>query len=159
MQPERKKMGHPPTIFSAAIADEICERIAEGEGLRSICRDDHMPGRQTVIDWLADADPGKGPFRTKYARAREAQADWWDEAMHDEAQAATPETVNVARLRVSTMQWRASKLAPKKYGERIDATVGNPDGSPLQVERSPREIAMAVLSVIRAAQGGDEDAR
>ena len=107
-----------PSSYNEAVADEICQRIAEGEGLRAICRDERMPGRRTVLDWLDD--DRKGAFRTKYARAREAQADFWDEEMHNEAQAAGPDTVHVARLRIDTMKWRASKLAPKKYGDRIE---------------------------------------
>jgi hypothetical protein len=141
-------------VYSDELAETICQRIANGEGLRAICRDDDMPGRQTVLDWLNDEK--YAAFRAKYARAREAQADFLDEAMADVADNATPENVQVARLRVDTMKWRASKLAPKKYGDKLDATIGNPDGTPIQ-ERSPREIAMAVLSVIRAAQtdGGE----
>ena len=136
-------------VYSDELAETICQRIASGEGLRAICRDDDMPGRQTVLDWLND--DSKAAFRARYTRARESQADWWDEEMHNEALAAEPETVQVARLRIDTMKWRASKLAPKKYGDKVDATIGNPDGSSMQ-ERSAREIAMAVLAVVRRAQ-------
>lgn len=106
--------------FSEEVADAICRRIANGEGLRAICRDPDMPGRQTVLDWLDDESDGKKlAFRAKYARARELQGDFLDEEMQEVANAATPEDVQVARLRVGTMQWRASKLAPKKYGDRL----------------------------------------
>ena len=40
-------------LFFRSNGDEICRRLAVGESLRSICRDDAMPGRQTVADWLA----------------------------------------------------------------------------------------------------------
>ena len=107
-----------PSSYSDEIADQICKRIASGEGLRAICRDEEMPGRQTVLDWL---DSEKFPeFRAKYARAREAQGDYLDEEMQEVANSATPESVHVARLRVLTMQWRASKLAPKKYGDKVE---------------------------------------
>lgn len=106
-----------PTLYSEELVDGICRRIANGEGLRAICRDADMPGRQTVLDWLDDEN--KGVFRAKYARARELQGDFLDEEMQEVANAATPEDVQVARLRVGTMQWRASKLAPKKYGDRL----------------------------------------
>src|SRR4051812_20660843 len=33
-----------PSIHADALAHEICDRIAAGESLRAICRDDHMPG-------------------------------------------------------------------------------------------------------------------
>jgi hypothetical protein len=44
------------------------------------------------------------------------------------------------------------------WRDRQDHTVGNPDGSPLATERSPREIAMGILAAVRAAQGEDEGA-
>lgn len=105
-----------PSKYSRAIADRICERIAEGEGLRAICSDDDMPGRQTVLDWLND--DRKADFRARYLRAREAQADFFDEEIHLEAMAATPATATVSKLRIDTMKWRVARLAPKKYGER-----------------------------------------
>jgi hypothetical protein len=105
-----------PSSYSDEIAEAICERLASGESLRSICRDNDMPGRQTVLDWL-EADAG---FRARYARAREHQADYLDEKMQEVADEATAANVHVARLRVATMQWRASKLAPKRYGDKLD---------------------------------------
>jgi hypothetical protein len=111
-------MAGRPSSYSDEIAETICARIQNGEGLRSICRDEEMPGRQTVLDWLNDE---KFPeFRTKYARAREIQGDYLDEEMQEVANSATPKNVHVARLRVLTMQWRASKLAPKRYGDKVE---------------------------------------
>jgi len=60
-----------PLEFNEAVADAICERLADGESLRSICRDDEMPAKSTVFKWL-----GLIPaFADQYARARETQAD------------------------------------------------------------------------------------
>lgn len=103
-----------PTIFTDALADEICERIMDGESLRSICADEHMPGRTTVHRWMADV----AGFSTRCARAREIQADTLFDDMQNVADEGNPEDVQRAKLRVSTMQWRASKLSPKKYGDR-----------------------------------------
>lgn len=50
------------------VSTAICELMAEGQGLREICRDPDMPDRRTVLRWLeANAE-----FRRQYARAREA---------------------------------------------------------------------------------------
>lgn len=38
----------------AAIVDEICKRLAQGEPLAQICRDLHMPGVTTVWEWCRD---------------------------------------------------------------------------------------------------------
>ena len=56
-----------PTSDSCALADEICERIAAGEGLVSICSDPAMPHRATVHRWLAGDVSGAAPdFRERY---------------------------------------------------------------------------------------------
>ena len=39
-----------------------------------------------------------------------------------------------SRLRIDARKWLASKLAPKKYGDKIDATLSGPDGGPIQTE-------------------------
>lgn len=127
-----------PSAYSDELADTICERMANGESLRNICRDDGFPDRNTVLRWLAKQEHAE--FAAKYARAREAQADYLAEDMQDVADGAKPEDVQVARLRVLTMQWRASKLAPKRYGDKLDATLSGPNGGPLQVEEIRRTV-------------------
>jgi len=57
------------------------------------------------------------------ARAREAQADKLFKECLTIADAARPEDVNVARLRVDTRKWAAARLAPKKYGDHISHDV------------------------------------
>lgn len=127
-----------PSVYSDELADTICERIAGGESLRRICSEAGFPNRQTVLNWLADSRFAQ--FSAKYARAREYQADYLAEEMQDVADIATPDDVQVARLRVLTMQWRASKLAPKKYGDKLDATLSGPNGGPMQIEEIRRTV-------------------
>jgi hypothetical protein len=62
-------------------------------------------------------------FLERYARAREAQADKLFKECLTIADAARPEDVNVARLRVDTRKWAAARLAPKKYGDRVSHNV------------------------------------
>ena len=40
--------------------------------------------------------------------------------------------VDRSRLMVDARKWLASKLAPKKFGDKIDATLSGPDGEPIQ---------------------------
>src|SRR4051794_12935835 len=63
-------MGRDST-YTPELAAEICVRIADGESLRAICNDLHMPGKATVLRWLHDDEE----FRDQYARARESQAE------------------------------------------------------------------------------------
>jgi hypothetical protein len=119
-----------PLPFDQAIADEICERLSQGQSLRSICgaeRDDFIPGQTTVFRWLSENDD----FAKQYARAREAQAEAYaDEiiAIADAPNATTNKLTGEAelrdpardRLRVEARKWIASKLLPKKYGDRVE---------------------------------------
>lgn len=121
-----------PTVFSPVIEDEICARIMEGESLRSICRDDHMPGQRTVFEWL-DNDAHKD-FRSRYARARARAAEVFEDEIIDVARAATAEDANARRLQVDTLKWVMSKRAPKVYGDKITTELSGPDGGPIEVK-------------------------
>src|SRR5690606_15983106 len=111
-----------PSSYRPYIADEICDRIAQGESLKSICSDKGMPSHTAVFSWLA-----KHPdFADKYARARERQADVLAEEIIAIADDYSPDKdVNRDRLRIDARKWYAGKLRPKVYGDRqqIDANV------------------------------------
>lgn len=134
-----------PTDYNEQVADLICERLADGESLRSICADEAMPSKATVFRWLGKHKA----FQDQYARAREEQAealaddlvDIADEqctmvravkhgTTDDDGEGNTEvifDATAVARnrLRIDARKWVASKLKPKKYGERLDSTVTN----------------------------------
>lgn len=106
-----------------AVVDAICERLIGGEGLNSICASPGMPAKSTVyLRMASDAE-----FRTRIACARDLQQDAHIDDTIDMADAATVEDHQVVKLRIWARQWRAAKLAPKKYGERqqVDHGVTN----------------------------------
>jgi hypothetical protein len=128
-----------PTEFSQAVVDAICERLADGESLRSICSGDDMPSRASVFRWLSDET--RQAFRDQYAHARDAQADALADEIVDIAddsaldivkggkygdqERVNAEVVARARLRVDARKWVAAKLKPKKYGDKIEAEVNH----------------------------------
>jgi hypothetical protein len=83
---DSRKVGRPST-YQPETGDTICERLAMGESLRSICASPGMPSVPTVSRWL-DAQP---EFRSQYAHAREAQADFLAAEVVEIADAATNE--------------------------------------------------------------------
>lgn len=113
-----------PSSFTDEAAEEIVTRMAYGESLRSICRDDHMPPLQTVIGWQAKHEE----FAVKCARAREAQAEDMDGRVMSLAERVESGDMDpqAARVALAAYQWRASKLAPKRYGDKTLHT--GPDG-------------------------------
>lgn len=140
-----------PSDYTQETADIICSRIAAGESLRTICLDDEMPGQSTVFRWLES----RLDFREQYARAREAQADFyadeiikisddgsndWMERRSEAEKGAGVNTgwvlngehVQRSRLRVDARKWYASKVAPKKYGDKLISEHSGPDGGPIE---------------------------
>jgi hypothetical protein len=122
-----------PSDYTQEIADLICERIADGESLRSICSGDGMPSRMSVFRWLAD--PARTAFRDQYVRAREEQAEFYAESIVEIADECEVEATYKGeevvldisssviarnRLRVDARKWYASKLAPKKYCDKVE---------------------------------------
>ena len=57
-------------------------------------------------------------FAKQYTCARERQTEVWADQLVDLSDGATPANAHVARLQVETRKWIASKLLPKKYGDR-----------------------------------------
>lgn len=132
-----------PSGYSKKLGTLICKRIAEGESLRAICRDEGMPTAATVCNWLLDPE-GKPEFFEQYARAREIQADLkfeeiqeiaddgsndWMEQNSEEGSAwrFNGEHVQRSRLRVDTLKWRLARMNMKKYGDKSETTVkGDP---------------------------------
>mgnify|MGYP006921346421 CR=1 FL=1 len=129
------------SAYTQEVGDMICERLAVGESLRSICGDENTPALSTVFKWLNDFPA----FSEQYARAREEQA----EALFDEIVSIADEECTMVRankhpsvksddengdievvfdstavarnrLRVEARKWAASKLKPKKYGDKLD---------------------------------------
>ena len=103
--------------YSAEIADEICERLGDGETLSQICRDDHMPERRSVFRWI-DSRPA---FAEMYATARLRQADKHYDELVEAARAARELTdtakVQAARLHIDTLKWASARLRPEQYAE------------------------------------------
>jgi hypothetical protein len=129
-----------PSDYTDAIADQICDALMDGQSMRAICAAEDMPNRSTVLRWLASNDD----FAAKCARARELQADTIFDDIQDVADTGNAEDVQRAKLRVSTMQWRAAKLAPKKYGDKI-----------VQEHTGANGAALPAIQVQFVAQRGD----
>lgn len=138
------------TDYNQDIADMICERLADGESLRSICEDEAAPARSTVFRWLS-LHP---EFQDQYAHAREAQADTifddileiaddgrndWMEKKDSEGEnigwRENGEALRRSALRVDARKWMAGKLRPKKYGDKVVNEHSGPDGGPIPVRR------------------------
>ena len=105
------------SLYSPELADEICDLLCQGMSLVQICRLENMPDRSTILRWMQD----KADFAAKITRAREGgQADFIvdDISRIEDAVESGAIPPDAARVLISSKQWRAMKLAPKKYGDK-----------------------------------------
>ncbi len=133
---KKRGRGRPPSI-NRSVIEEICKRLADGESLRGICADAHIPDTSTIRRWLAHADakdmpPVYAEFRIQYAHAREDQADALADEILDEARVITAETANAKRVLIDALKWRAGKLKPKVYGPKVDHEITGRGGGPIE---------------------------
>lgn len=101
-----------PKAQYEATKTAICADIAIGLSLRKIAAKKGMPGLETMRRWLVEDEE----FRVQYAIARDEQADFYADEIVELADSA--EDANKARLQIDARKWVASKLKPKKWGER-----------------------------------------
>lgn len=111
-----------PSDYTEEIATRICREIADGKSLKTICEATDLPSRETVRHWLQDNEI----FLGKYVRAREEQADHYADEINDIADATLrgKHKAENARVAIDAKKWVASKLKPKKYGDKMDVTSG-----------------------------------
>lgn len=137
-------MAGRPSEYTKEIAIKIFEQISTtSKSLKTICKPEDMPSVRTVLKWLAEGDSAEGrpelkEFVRQYAYAKQEQADFLAEEIIEIADDGSndlmklhgnmvenKEVTNRSRLRVDARKWIASKLKPKKYGDRLDV---NPEG-------------------------------
>ena len=161
-----KKKGRP-SLYSDKLAAKICQRLAEGESLRAICRDQAMPDKATVLRWLGDEK--NAGFRDQYAHAREMQADRFAEEIleiaddtsedwstdKDGKKTLDHEHVQRSRLRIDTRKWLMARMAPKKYGDKMQHT--GDGGGPIRVRPDLSKLTDEELDVLERILGRATD--
>lgn len=136
--------------FDDAIADEIIHRMIHGESMLKICADAHIPDRATIYRWM-DARPD---FATRCARAREGMAEVFVDKIMALADETTEENVNSQKVKISTAQWLAMKMAPRVYGDKTQTEVTGAGGGPVQLAAVDlRGLSDAELATMQALLG------
>lgn len=140
----KRKRGRP-SRYTEELAAEIISRIAQGETLRAICREDPMPSWNTVYAWR-ESVPG---FSERLARARDdgeeaiaqecmdiaddATNDWMLTHGKDDAELykLNGEHVQRSKLRIETRLKLLAIWNPKKWGAKVDLNHGVQPENPL----------------------------
>ena len=128
-----------PSDYTQELADRICGELALGKSMRKVCEAEDLPHVRTIFKWLRTNDE----FRQQYETAKDEAADLFAEEIieiaddssgdRDEDGKSQKEYVQRSRLRVDARKWVASKLKPKKYGDKTQTEVSGPDGGPIPI--------------------------
>jgi len=159
-----KKIGRP-SKYTPELAKEICERLSDGEPLRQICRDEHMPAWQKIYEWMVRDEALSGAI----ARAREQGYDAIaedllaiaDTPLMGETETSSANGLTITRqdmlghrkLQIETRLKLLAKWNPKKYGDR-QILAGDKD-SPLEVKADLAvfETMLQTVELGRQAKG------
>jgi hypothetical protein len=130
------------------LAERICERLAAGEKWHVFCHEQEMPSYGTLYQWR-DRRP---EFAEELARAKDMAADRNADEALVVAESATPPTVQVDRLKVSTLFKHAALTAPHRWGGKAGSEPPPPQKVRYYVKRFERVILKDGTTVIREAK-------
>ena len=132
-----------PSEYSLEIGEEICLEVATTDkGMEAICEEERFPSARTVYSWLIKHED----FLQRYARAKELQTQLLADQIIPIAdtvkigtktvdkptgtETTTGDMIEHSRLQIEARKWLLGKLAPKKYGDKLEHT--GADGGPIQ---------------------------
>jgi len=154
-----KRKATKPEV-SSRLVNVIIQRVANGESLRAICRDEGMPPRTSVRKRINQSSS----LRAQFARACEERAellcddllDISDSTQVGEVVTTGPKGVEVKQadmlghrqLQVDTRKWLLSKLMPHRFGERVEHTGAG--GGAIQVEHGMSAKMLESLTALRS---------
>lgn len=127
-----------------SISEVVLDCMHDGMSLRKSCIEAGVPV-SSFMRWVAE----DSALAEHYTCAREALIDKIADETIEISDAPVGITDNGAtdsgavakqRLQVDTRKWLLSKLAPKKYGEKLESTLVGPDGGPVEIKTIERII-------------------
>jgi hypothetical protein len=112
-------------IHAAGGEVTILDRLSEGETILSLAKSLGV-SHTAFYDWIERGGEARASALTR-ARARGGRS--LAEQTLEIADSATPQEAQVAKLRVDTRRWLASKQAPDEYGDKQQPLVNIDLGS------------------------------
>ena len=139
---EEKRQHGAQTVYTKEKAEFVLAELADGQSLRRICNSkegtafDPPLKPSTIRNWVVDDVEG---FAAQYAHARDVGLDAIAEEIFDIADDGTNDYMTItkgdfeynvedrevtsrSKLRVDSRKWYLSKMAPKRYGDKLDLT-------------------------------------
>jgi hypothetical protein len=146
-KPWQRKL-NPSVPYNEELGDFICDEVATGKSLKTVCEQDGMPTMQGVMHWCT-INP---VFAGKYASACINKAMVWADEIMDIADDSRNDYVEQedkdghlqtvfdgehmkrTTLRVDTRKWYLSKIMPKQFGDATLLKLADADGRRLPTQ-------------------------
>lgn len=130
-----------PSKYSKKTAQDICDRISEGEFLTAIAEEAKYPHCRTLYRWLDKHEE----FRQMYARAQQDRCNYWlreimqisDDGQNDYMKRTGKygktyigpkhDHISRSKLRVDTRKWAMAKLWPSRFGDAMSLQHSTPE--------------------------------
>lgn len=127
----------PRVVFSQALFDRICKRIASGgdeNSLRRICEEAGMPDRGTFSEWSKKTPE----LRAQYDQAFLDRRDTYFDELIDIAD--TEQDPQRARNRMEARKWAWARQDRARFGDKVTNELVGENGGPVQFQSVTRKI-------------------
>lgn len=124
-----------------ALIAAVIQDVADGSSATVACRARNL-AYMTFADWIGASKE----LSVAYARARDTRADRLADEIIEISNRPAPTTESGAtdsgdvqhrKLQIDTRKWLLSKIAPSRYGDRMEVEHGGTVGLTINVNRSP----------------------
>lgn len=137
LTPKQRK----PKVTDELDIDRVCELLTIGCTLTGIA-EQHKCSLASLIAWIAETPERSARTRT----ARQEAAKLWDEeATRRIEEAKDSFDLSKAKELAHHYRWRASKIAPKEYGDKVDIELTGKDGGPVEYTNTERASRLAAI--------------
>lgn len=103
-------------VWSEALEDQVIGLVCEGYTMREIARLREYPPLNSMLRRMAESER----FADGLIRAREVAVYALADQIIDIADKATPDNVQVAKLRVEVRQWVMGRFNRRQFGDKLD---------------------------------------
>lgn len=111
--------------------EAVCNDVSDTKTLTAIAREQGV-SIGSLLAWI-EAEPERSA-RVREARAYTARL--WDERAEEEIRLAEDEMgMKKARELAHHYRWRAAKIAPRDYGDKVQQEITGANGGPIQLTK------------------------
>jgi len=125
--PKSLSSGYISTEVDLIAFRAVLTRMSNGEALTKILKKSDQPDYCVFINWAQSSEE----LYKEYARARQIQADYFADQTVEISD--SEKDSHRARNRMDARRWHASKIAPRKYGDKIVQEHTGEGGGPIAI--------------------------